>query len=220
MLAATFAPLILHDAYMTVDGWNPKAYEQSIKTARETVEAAAYYIVAAKQEPDWDSQRPATELIFYLAQVDYETKVLLHRAMESPDDRYVWEKYLGLHLHEVLVRVPRSITSAIQELKRAESTSGLSAEALVTAKKKLDETLRPIRTDQDFMKGLRKIRNNVAAHHFDKDSKTMDPGILWMLGSAKSRAQGLSLDKSQILEYSVTTCRAVQDFCEDALKPS
>lgn len=62
-----------------------------------------------------ESHRPGVELIFYLALIGYETKVLVRRLMEASGDRYVWENYLALHLHEVLERAPNQ---SAQSFKR------------------------------------------------------------------------------------------------------
>lgn len=197
---------------MSLDGWNPKEFGRGIEHARKTVEDTAYFIVTAKKRPDWESHRPGIELIFYLALIDYETKVMIHRVMESPDDRYVWEKYLALHLHEVLERVPQAISAAIKEMRDPKTASKANADAYAAAARKLREAFKPIRQDVDFMKAITTIRNGAAAHHVDKVTATMDPSIYWMLTSATTRNRGTSPLSSQILEYSVTAVSAIQDF--------
>lgn len=180
--------------------------------ARQTVEDTAYFIVSAKKRPDWESHRPGIELIFYLALIDYETKVLVHRLMESQEDRYVWEKYLALHLYEVLERTPAAIGEAIREMAQPDSASHADPDLYMAAARQFREDLRPIRQDADFMKALGLIRNSVAAHHVDKKTTTMDPSIIWMLTAATQRNRGATPMSSQILEYSVKAATAVQDF--------
>lgn len=197
---------------MSTDEWDPVRFGQGIDTARKAVEDTAYVIVSAKKRPDWESHRPGVELIFYLATIDYETKVLIHRMMESPDDRYVWEKYLALHLHELLERVPQAIGAAIKEMRDPKTASKADADLYAAAARGLRETFKPIRQDLDFMRAVETIRNGVAAHHFDKTTATMDPSIYWMLTSATTRGRGSSPLSSQIVEYSVAAARAVQDF--------
>lgn len=193
-------------------GWDALRFADGMAQARTTVEQTAYFIVSAKKRPDWESHRPGVELIFYLALIDYETKVLVHRLLESQEDRYIWEKYLALHLHEVLERAPTAISEAIREMTQPGSASKADPELYKTAARQFREDLRPIRQDADFMKALGLIRNTVAAHHVDKKTTTMDPSITWMLTAATQRSRGGTPMSSQILEYSVKAATAVQDF--------
>ena len=192
--------------------WDSERFAHSAELARKQAEDAAHFIVSAKKGADWESHRPGVELAFYLTIVDYETKVLIHRLLSSPEDRYVWEKYLALHLHEVLERAPLAISEAIREMTRPDTASRSDPELHKEAARKFKEALRPIRQDADFMKALALIRNAVAAHHADKKSATMDPSISWMLTTATQRRKGGSPMSSQILEYSVRVATAVQDF--------
>ena len=195
-----------------LEDWDAHRFAEGMAQARKTVEDTSYFIVSAKKRSDWESHRPGVELIFYLALIDYETKVLVHRLLESQEDRYVWEKYLALHLHEVLERAPTAIGEAIREMTQPESASKADPELYKEAARKFREDLRPIRQDADFMKVLGLLRNAVAAHHIDKKSASMDPSITWMLTSATQRDRGGTPMSSQILEYSVTAATAVQDF--------
>lgn len=194
------------------DDWDAHRFAEGMAKARETVETTAYFIVSAKKRPDWESHRPGIELIFYMALIDYETKVLVHRLLESPSDRYVWEKYLALHLHEVLERAPIAISEAIREMTQPSSASKADPERYKVAARQFREDLRSIRQDADFMNALGLIRNAVAAHHSDKKTTTMDPSITWMLTTATQRNHGGTPMSSQILEYSVKAATAVQDF--------
>ena len=203
---------------MSTDEWDPVRFGQGIDTARKTVEDTAYFIVSAKKRPDWNSHRAGVELIFYLALIDYETKVLIHRVMESQDDRYVWEKYLALHLHELLERVPQAIGRAVTEMRKPGTASNADPDAYAEAARDLRDAFKPIRQDKDFMKAIETIRNGVAAHHFDKATATMDPSIYWMLTSATTRGRGATPLSSQILEYSVTAASAIQTFASQSMR--
>jgi hypothetical protein len=196
----------------SLEGWDARRFADGTAQARKTVEETAYFIVSAKERSDWESHRPGVELAFYMALIDYETKILVHRLLESPKDRYVWEKYLALHLNEVLERAPVAIGEAIREMTRPGTASKADPERYKIAARKFREVLRPIRHDADFMKALGLIRNAVAAHHVDKKSSTMDPSIAWMLTAATQRNRGGTPISSQILEYSVKAATAVQDF--------
>lgn len=197
-----------------LEDWDARAFADGMAQARKTVEETAYFIVSAKKRPDWESHRPGVELIFYLALIDYETKVLVHRLLESHEDRYVWEKYLALHLYEVLERAPAAISEAIREMTKPGSASKADPDRYKSAARQLREDLRHIRQDTEFVKALGLIRNAVAAHHVDKSSATMDPSITWMLTSATQRNRGGTPMSSQVLEYSVKAAFAVQDFAQ------
>jgi len=204
---------------MEIEGWDAEQFERGIDAARRTVEETAYFMVSAKKRPDWESFRPGVELIFYFALIDYETKVLIHRVMESPNDRFVWEKYLALHLHEVLERVPQAIGNAIREMRQPDTASKADPDAYAAAARDLREALKPVRQDTDFIAAIGKIRNGVAAHHFDNATATMDPSVYWMLTSATTRNKGTTPLASQIVEYSVTVASAIQTFAERVASP-
>ena len=187
-------------------------FRESVDAARKAAEDTAHVIVSLKQRDDWESHRPGVELIFYLALVDYETKVLVHRLMTSPDDRYIWEKYLALHLHEALQKVPKRISDAIREMGRPGTASHASPASYMAANQVLKDALKPIHADKDFMTALRQIRNSVAAHHGGKGETSMDASIYWMLTSSQGVTQGRSPLRSQILEYATRFGQAVQDF--------
>lgn len=195
-----------------IEGWDARRFANGMAQARKTAEDTAYFIVTAKKRPDWESHRPGVELIFYLALIDYETKVLVHRLLESQEDRYVWEKYLALHLHEVMARVPIAINVAIREMTAPGSASKADPELYKAAAREFRQDLRPIRQDSDFMKGLDLIRNTVAAHHVDRNTATMAPSITWMLTTATQRSRGNTPMSSQIVEYSMRAAIAVQNF--------
>lgn len=194
-----------------LEDWDTEAFAQSVETARTTVEETAYIIVSARKRADWESHRPGVELIFYLALIDYETKVMVQRLIKSPEDRYVWEKYLALHLHEVLEAVPKAISGAIREMSREGTASHADPEIYKAAAREFRESIKLITKDTEFMRALKLIRNSVAAHHMDSKS-TMDPSVYWMLTSATQRKSGGTPLAGQILEYSVKAAFAVQDF--------
>lgn len=192
--------------------WDAESFALGIDAARQTVEDTAYFIVSARKRADWCSHRPGVELIFYFALIDYETKVLVQRLMESSEDRYVWEKYLALHLYEVIGRAPKAISTAIFEMSREETASRADPDIYKQAAKNFRKAMRNITQDAEFMNALKIIRNSVAAHHADSKTATMDPSIYWMLSSASQRKSGGTPLSSQILEYSVKAASAVQDF--------
>ena len=100
-----------------IEGWDAKSFADYAAVARETAEMVANLIAEAKSKANWGSHKPGLELIFYLSLIDYETKTLIHRLLSSPDDRYIWEKYLALHLYEVLEIAPAMIARAIKEME-------------------------------------------------------------------------------------------------------
>lgn len=170
--------------------WDEPWFRASVVQARKSVEDTAHVIHVVGKRADWVSHRPGVELVFYLAVIDYETKVLIHRLMTSPDDRYVWEKYLALHLHEALDQVPRRVSQAIQEVKRPGTASRADLGAHEAAARGLRDAVKPIRQDPDFMTALNMILNSEAAHHGGEGEESLDAkhlldadvksrGLLW-----------------------------------------
>src|SRR5699024_347676 len=133
-----------------VGKWDASNFASAVEEAREKAEATAYVIVSARKRADWESHRPGIELSYYLTLVDYETKVLIHRLLESPNDRYVWQKHLALHLHEVRDQVRKAVSNASRAMDRPGTASKADPNLYGSASKQLGITLGLIRRDTHF----------------------------------------------------------------------
>lgn len=195
-----------------IEGWDSESFAENAAVARETAEMTAKYIADAKSKANWGSHKPGLELIFYISLIDYETKTLIHRLLSSPDDRYIWEKYLALHLYEVLESAPAMISRAIQEMESPGSASKADPRKYKEAAREFRKALNPIRKDTDFISALTTIRNSVAAHHRDRSASSMDASIAWMLANVSHRTHRGTPLQGQVLDYSLRVGFAVQTF--------
>lgn len=107
-----------------IEGWDAKSFADYAAVARETAEMLANFLAEAKSKANWGSHKPGLELIFYLSLIDYETKTLIHRLLSSPDDRYIWEKYLALHLYEVLDVLTSTVVDSVDGSLAADAEMG------------------------------------------------------------------------------------------------
>lgn len=122
---------------------------------------------------------------------DYELKVLLLQDLEEPRDREVWEKYLALVMWATIEELPRRVG---QEFK--------------DAGKALKESLKPIRSDQVFMKALGDIRNRVVAH---REVTNGDHWLAqWHLSAISSKHNDRTALQSKIVAYSGTVLDALR----------
>ncbi|MCL1898750.1 MAG: hypothetical protein FWG16_08035, partial [Micrococcales bacterium] len=149
------------------------------------------------------------ELVFYICQTDYELKVLIHRTFSDSANRSVWEKYLGLCVHETIEALPR-VLGAVH--RAADSDKGLDDGRVRQTSRAYNDAIKAIKADKVFMDGLQMIRNSVAAHHVGKAEAGLTVAIEWMLTSWRSADNGLTPMNSQIVEYAVVLGRAVQDL--------
>jgi len=187
----------------------------SIQRAREVWEFAGRAYATFSSRPDWPEHQAAVELILNLASVDYEVKVLLHQFHADFDNRAVWEKYLGLTLYEGITTVK---TLAGANSKRLRQSEGDSSPKLANLRKGLDRfnaEVRPIRGDSDFWSLLKRLRNEVTAHHIGKRDSAMSLHVSWAIASEESRTKAHHSNMSTIAQRSLFFGRAVQNLAED-----
>lgn len=194
--------------------WDATFLKISIAQARERVEFTAR-IYRELFSLNRDGHKPVVELIFYLAKLDYDIKVLLHQFLNDPDNRTIWERYLILELHEALQSVPKALSRARVYIAQRETESGLDLVQFDSAAKSYSLATKPINKDKEFIEILTMIRNGVAAHHGLKRGKDMDESIAWILSAEQSRRNGLSPFDSQVTEYAIKLGRAVQTLGQD-----
>jgi len=199
---------------MDAKEWNEGAFRASMPDARKMVEDAARFCEVGPSLPNWNSQRPVVELVFYLCKLDYDIKVLLCQLLSDAVNRTVWERYLALELYEALNTLPTAINRARIEIARPGTASSLDLGHFDSASRVYRERVKEIRADTDFMSGLTLVRNGVAAHHGLSKGKGMDVSIAWTLNAWKTSQLGTTPFQSQFTEYAVKLATAVQDFGE------
>lgn len=138
-----------------------------------------------------ESRRTAMELMATVVATDYELKVLLLRELDEPLDREVWEKYLALVMWATIEELPPRVGQDFKDAGKA-----------------LKESLKPIRSDQAFMKALGDIRNRVAAH---RDVTNGDHWLAqWHLSAISSKHNAHTVLQSKIVTYTVTALDALR----------
>lgn len=137
------------------------------------------------------SKRTAMELMATVVATDYELKVLLLRDLEEPHDREVWEKYLAVVMWATVEELPPRV-----------------GQAYVNAGKALKDSLKPLRSDQAFMKALADIRNRVAAH---RDVTNGDHWLAqWHLSAISNKHNTRTVLQSKIVAYTGTVLDALR----------
>ena len=137
------------------------------------------------------SKRTAMELMATVVATDYELKVLLLRDLEEPHDREVWEKYLAVVMWATVEELPPRV-----------------GQAYVNAGKALKDSLKPLRSDQAFMKALGDIRNRVAAH---RDVTNEDHWLAqWHLSAISNKHNTRTVLQSKIVAYTGTVLDALR----------
>ena len=137
------------------------------------------------------SKRTAMELMATVVATDYELKVLLLRDLEEPHDREVWEKYLAVVIWATVEELPPRV-----------------GQDFVNAGKALKDSLKPLRSDQAFMKALADIRNRVAAH---RDVTSGDHWLAqWHLSAISSKLNARTVLQSKIVVHTGTVLDALR----------
>ncbi len=137
------------------------------------------------------SKRTAMELMATVVATDYELKVLLLRDLEEPHDREVWEKYLAVVIWATVEELPPRV-----------------GQDFVNAGKALKDSLKPLRSDQAFMKALADIRNRVAAH---RDVTNGDHWLAqWHLSAISNKHNTRTVLQSKIVAYTGTVLDALR----------
>lgn len=183
---------------------------QSIEEARRQLEDAAPIIANSSNQKGWAQHAPWAEMVLYLCKVDYDIKVLLHHLLTDPANRMVWERYLALELYEALETVPKAMNRTRRSLQDEPARLARFAAAQATFK----ETIRPIRSNNDFMSLLRQIRNEVAAHHGLNKGKGLESMVLWSQTAAYLSDMKIPPRESAWAIHALTLVRAIQDFAK------
>lgn len=138
-----------------------------------------------------ESKRTAMELMATVVATDYELKLLLLQELDEPLDREVWEKYLALVMWATIEELPPRVGQDFKDAGKA-----------------LKESLKPIRSDQAFLKALGDIRNRVAAH---RDVTNEDHWLAqWHLSAISSKHNAHTVLQSKIVTYTVTALDALR----------
>lgn len=180
----------------------------SAEHAREQWVLAAQAYRQMRAGEDWPVVKPLAELTVYLTSLDYELKVLLHRYHSDVENRAVWERFLALEVYEAVEAVPKRLGAILRHAdgRSIEFCKYKEANTVFSA------TVKAIREDQPVWDLVKRMRNEVTAHHGSKGDDPMLAHVAWALASEENRAKGLQSHRSKVSEYAVKIGSAVQQI--------
>ena len=187
----------------------------SIEKARSDWQMTALEFRAHQNQSDWRDHKAAMELILYLANLEYELKVLLQRFHQDFVNGAVWEKYLGLALFEGVTAVPRMAARVRQDLSRKLGRDNEMVLNFDAATKRFNLTAKQFRADTEFWQLLMRIRNESAAHHTGKGDNLMEMQALWALSTGYLGVTGAHSSESRIGRYALELGRAAHRLGSD-----
>lgn len=197
---------------MTID--EDARFDAAVENLRESADRAREQWVLAAQaynvfraRPDWVKHKLVVELAVYLTSIDYEMKVLLHRFHTDVENRAVWERFLALEIHEATVAVPKRL-GAMMRGRPAPSAEFLRYKE---ANSVFSTAVKQVQDDKDTWSLIKRMRNEVTAHHGSNGDEPLLVHVAWALSSEENRVRGVRSHRSQIAEFAVTIASAVQE---------
>lgn len=133
------------------------------------------------------------KLVHMVVAFDYELKTLLLQLLEREDDRVLWQKYLALTLWQILHELPKLFGPTLRDEAKA-----------------FKDAVKPVRSDQDFMDELVRIRNGVVAHLELQDDA---PGRFeWSVDSARSQRAGEPSVSTPMVTNAITIAGGIRQL--------
>jgi hypothetical protein len=180
--------------------------KESAERAREQWALAAKTYRAMRAGKGWESVKSLAELTIYLTSLDYNLKVLLHTYHTDVGNRAVWERYLALEVYEAVDAVPKRFGL----LLRQKADTSPQRDRYKEANAAFSKTVRSIRDDKVTWELIKKMRNEVTAHHGSKGNDAMLTHVAWALASDENRVKGVKSHRSKVSEYAGSVGRTIQ----------
>lgn len=156
-----------------------------------------------------------TQLQFFVLTVDFDMRVMLRSLLANPQNRLTAEKFLALTLEEADDSVGRMVGAVKREMRNPKDTGAqlfdeaLYDEAMAQFKADMSE----LRTDKEFQKTLREIRNTVSGHIVGDDVGVKNSAI-WVLTREGVPRTAEGVMKSRIVYYAVLVLKALDRFAK------
>jgi len=204
MSAASENAIILENMNRTIT----EAAQMAAMAGRQV---ARYLNVSAELAP----LAAYTNMIFFITQVDLDTRVLLRNLIADPGARITSEKYLAL----ALIEAERGSGILFNKLRVAamkqhgKLADFVDVPTLQAAKDAFDLELRPMREDKGFMQDLNLIRNEVVAHFVSKDSGVANSAA-WAVTRDNLPKDQDAVMNSKIVEYAIALSRGLRALSE------
>ena len=180
----------------------------SAERAREQWVLAAQAYRQMRARTDWPVVKPLAELTVYLTSLDYELKVLIYRHHSDVENRAVWERFLALEVYEAVEAVPKRLGAILRraDARSSEFRNYKEVNSIFSA------TVKAIREDQPVWDLIKRMRNEVTAHHGSKGDDPMLAHVAWALASEEHLSKGLQSHRSKVSEYAVRIGSTVQQI--------
>lgn len=204
---------------MTIDPTNAVIVENMNRTIPE---AATMVALAGRQVARYASVAEEfaplaayTNMLFFVAQVDLDTRVLLRNLVADPNARITSEKYLAL----ALIEAERGAGTLFNRLRGAANMQHgklagfIDIPSLQVAKDAFDSKLLPMREDKGFNQELTLIRNEVVAHFVSKESGVENSAAWAVTRDSLPKGEDAILN-SKIVEYSIALSHGLRALSE------
>lgn len=197
--------------------------EKTLSDNREMMEGADKTIQTARKQGNNQVTIKFFTLAYYVLAMDTELKVLIRAMILDPVNSSVHKKYIALMLYEIL-RVQNGlygeVRKEIDSLIRSDDKRGLAIdpEALAQAWKRHRERVAEIDKDRKFSAYLKRVRNNVVAHHTSHEEEGVDVLIEWYRDAADTETANLRHSDDQIISSALTVATSFHTLGPEMLE--
>ena len=179
--------------------------ERTLSDNREMMENADKTIQIARKQGNNAITVKFNTLAYYIPAMDTELKVLIRAMILDPDNSSIHKKYIALMLYEIL-RVQNGLYGEVQKeltsLIQNDDKRGLpiDPDTLAQAWKLHGERVAEVNRDKKFLTYLKRVRDNVVAHHTSKREEGVDVLIEWYRDAADTEKANVRHSDDQIID--------------------
>jgi hypothetical protein len=151
------------------------------------------------------------ELCFYIAYVDNEVRHMLYATLSDQRAFIYLDKYTALIMYEALETLPKLYSDFFKTLEQVEREDGqnrFDREKLSEGYRSYKEAIKPIKNDSSFMQGISTVRNNVAAHHLNKE-RSIHTLVDWYVGKRQEIGKQNNPGVSSLMLYAAQVAQSL-----------
>ena len=159
------------------------------------------------------------ELCFYIAYVDNEIKYILHATLSDQKAFIYLDKYTALIMHEAIETLPKLYSDFFRTLEKVENEDGqnrFDREKLSEGFRGYKETIKPIKNDSAFMQSISTVRNNVAAHHLNKE-RTIHTLVDWYMAKRQEMGKQNNPGVSSLIVHATKIAQALYPLAQSLI---
>jgi hypothetical protein len=213
----TMLPII--DRMDSVDKQKKQVIENLLKTIpqnEKVLDFAADSITQDKGDPVY---KKWVELCFYIAYVDNEVKYMLHATLSDKKAFIYLDKYTALIMYEAIETLPKLYSDFFRTLEKVENEDGqnrFDRDKLREGYRNYKEAIKPIKNDSAFMQSLSTVRNNIAAHHLDKE-KSIHTLVDWYVRKRQEIDEQNNLGASSLILYAAKVAQSLSPLAQSLI---